>query len=104
MVLIQLLLPTRTSETDNTLKPLIETRQELTERFNGPTAYVRTPATDFGAASNSRPEKGSVALVEVVTDSFDREWWRAYARTLAERFTPGDVRWRALRLDVPDEA
>lgn len=104
MVLIQLLLPTRTSDTDGPLRPLAETRQELMDRFNGPGAYVRGPAENSNAAQNGQLETDGDAIVEVVTETFDREWWRAYARTLAERFNSGQVRWRAVPIELSDEA
>jgi hypothetical protein len=43
MVLIQLLLPTSGTGADG-LAPLAETRRELADRFNGLTAYLRSPA------------------------------------------------------------
>ncbi len=101
MFLIQLLLPTRQSET-GALKPLIETRQELSERFKGPHAYVRAAAADVPADA-SQDHADGIAMVEVVTDAFDREWWRAYARTLAERFTTDRVRWRAVPIEAGGE-
>ena len=103
MVLIQLLLPTRTSDAGRSLRPLAETRQELTDRFNGPGAYVRRSANDPDGADNGQRETDGDAIVEVVTETFDREWWRAYARTLAERFNPGQVRWRAVPIELSDE-
>ena len=45
MVLIQLLLPTSGAAGGDSLAPLAETRRELAERFNGLTAYLRSPAT-----------------------------------------------------------
>jgi len=74
------------------------------DRFNGPGAYVRGPAENSDAAQNGQSETDGDVIVEVLTETFDREWWRAYARTLAERFNPGQVRWRAVPIDLSDEA
>ena len=41
--------------------------------------------------------------VEVVTDSFDRSWWRTYAATLAERFGQESIHVRAVPVDMLDE-
>lgn len=101
MVLIQLLLPVRTSEAGRL--PIAQTTQELTERFSGPTAYVRSPGHRMSADADGHSRPSDTAVVEVVTESFDREWWRAYARALAERFNPGDVRWRAVPFEMSDE-
>lgn len=35
-------------------------------------------------------------MVEVVTETFDRAWWRAYAATLARRFGQESIHIRAL--------
>ena len=101
--LIQLLLPTSQTET-GALRPLTETRQELSERFNGPNAYVRGSANDPDAPAAGHLKTDGDAMVEVVTETFDRDWWRAYARTLAARFNPGEVRLRTVPIELPDEA
>ena len=101
--LIQLLLPTSQTET-GALRPLTETRQELSERFNGPTAYVRGSTDDPDAPGAGHHTTDGDAMVEVVTETFDRDWWRAYARTLAARFNPGEVRLRTVPIELPDEA
>ena len=48
MVLIQLLLPTTGVARADGVAPLAQTRRELAERFNGLTAYLRSPARDRG--------------------------------------------------------
>ena len=42
-------------------------------------------------------------MVEVVTDTFDRAWWRAYSATLAERFRQERIHLRALPVEMRDE-
>ena len=44
MVLIQLLLPVKGATRADRLAPLAETRRELANRFDGVTAYLRSPA------------------------------------------------------------
>lgn len=97
MVLIQLLLPV-TSHAGDSLRSsrLTTTRAELTARFKGVTAYVRSPAKGLWTAADGRTEEDDVIMVEVVTDLFDRAWWRAYAATLAERFGQEEIHIRAL--------
>ena len=86
MVLIQLLLPTNVAGPADGLVPLAETRRELAERFHGLTAYLRSPAKGSWTAPDGHTQQDDVVMVEVVTDTFDRGWWRRYAVTLAERF------------------
>ena len=51
MVLIQLLLPTSGAAGADGLASLAETRRELAERFNGLTAYLRSPAKGLWTAA-----------------------------------------------------
>jgi hypothetical protein len=102
MVLIQLLLPTGTSG-DSAVTALAETRRELVDRFKGVTAYVRSPAKGLWTAPDGQTEADDVVMVEVVTDTFDRSWWRTYSATLAQRFAQDTIHVRALPVEMPDE-
>lgn len=103
MVLVQLLLPMNGAAGSDRLLPLAQTRRELTERFNGLTAYVRSPAKGWWTAPDGQTEQDDVVMVEVVTDTFERTWWRAYATTLAERFGQDSIHVRALAVEMLDE-
>ena len=104
MVLIQLLLPTSGAAGADGLAPLAETRGELAARFNGLTAYLRSPAKGLWTAPDGHTEQDDVVMVEVVTDTFDRAWWRSYAATLAQRFCQDSIHVRAVPIDMLDEA
>jgi hypothetical protein len=45
-------------------------------------------------------------MVEVVTDTFDRAWWRSYTTVLAKRFAQDMIHVRALDIQMldPEEA
>jgi len=86
MVLIQVLLPTNEGTDADGVAPLVRTRRELAERFSGLTAYVRSPAKGLWTAADGHTEQDDVVMVEVVTDTFDRAWWRTYVAMLAARF------------------
>jgi hypothetical protein len=106
VVLIQLLLPT-TFPTGTTSQDaataLSDTRRELTEKFDGLTAYVRSPARGTWNAPDGHVEQDDVVMVEVVTDAFDRVWWRSYATRLAARFDQKSIHVRALPVEMLDE-
>ena len=70
------------------LAPLAQTRRELADRFSGLTAYLRSPAKGSWTAPDGHTEQDDVVMVEIVTETFDRAWWRTYAATLAARFRP----------------
>jgi hypothetical protein len=86
MVLIQLLLPAPGASGSDAMTPLADTRRELADRFKGVTAYVPSPAKGLWTAPDGHTEADDVVMVEVVTDNFDRAWWRNYATALARRF------------------
>jgi hypothetical protein len=102
MVLIQLLLPASGEADGDCLEPLAQTRRELADRFTGITAYVRSPAKGLWTAPDGGIEHDDVVMVEVVTDAFDRAWWRTYAATLAKRFRQESIHLRALPVELLD--
>ena len=59
MVLIQLLLPINGTAGVEGLAPLATTRRELAHRFNGLTAYLRSPAKGLWTAPDARHPSGS---------------------------------------------
>ena len=79
---------------------LTETRRELLERFTGVTAYVRSPAKGLWKAPDGRTEADDVVMVEVVVETFDREWWLTYASMLAERFRQESIHVRAMPVEL----
>ena len=103
MVLIQLLLPTTGAGGSSANRLLADTRRELAEKFTGVTAYVRSPAMGLWTAPDGHTEADDVVMVEVVTQTFDRQWWRTYAAVLAERFSQDTIHVRALPVEVADE-
>ena len=100
MVLIQLLLPVAPHATADDWTPLVETYRELADRFDGLTAYVRSPAKGLWTAPDGSQEADDVVMVEVVTDQFDRQWWRSYTATLAGRFHQEEIHVRAMPVEL----
>ena len=106
MVLIQLLLPTTTpeaAEMPDAMAALADTRRELADAFDGLTAYLRSPATGLWTAPDGHEEQDSIVMVEVVTETFDRTWWRCYATRLARRFGQDQIHIRALAIQTLDQ-
>jgi hypothetical protein len=103
VVLIQLLLPiVRVAEPNQLHTPLRQTREELAARFNGLTAYVRSPAKGVWTAPDGHTEQDDVVMMEIVTETFDRAWWRTYAATLAARFQQDTIHLRAVPIEMLD--
>ena len=61
------------------------------------------PRRDSATAQDGHTESDDVVMVEVVTDTFDRAWWRTYSATLAQRFAQDTIHVRALPIEMPDE-
>lgn len=100
MVLIQLLLPLTPTATRDSIAL---TQRELAEKFSGLTAYLRSPARGLWTAPDGDVEHDDVVMVEVVTEVFDRLWWRRYAATLRARFLQDSIHIRALPVHMLDE-
>ena len=103
MVLIQVLLPAAGVAGADGMAPLAQTRRELAARFKGLTAYLRAPAKGSWTAPDGHIEQDDVVMVEIVTETFDRAWWRTYAATLATRFDQESIHVRAVPVDMLDE-
>ena len=93
-MLIQILLPV-TSAPDNHAA-ITQTRTELMQRYEGVTAYLRSPAKGAWVAPDGTEQHDDVIMVEVLIERFDPTEWRGYARTLAARFGEEEIHLRAL--------
>jgi hypothetical protein len=100
MHLVQILLPLR----DNEGRPFPRAEfdhinRELTDRFGGVTAFLRSPATGAWRADDDEVAHDDVAIVEVMDESLDRPWWTAYRRELERRFRQDEVVVRANEIE-----
>jgi hypothetical protein len=101
MFLIQILLPISLPDPSvSVTTALADTRRELTEKFNGSTAYLRAPAKGLWTAPDGEVEQDEVVMVEVVIESLDRAWWRTYAGLLATRFRQQVIHVRVLPIEL----
>ena len=94
---VQLLLPLR----DNDGAPFeaavfTRIRTALTERFGGVTAYSRAPAQGAWKEDSGGVVRDDVVIYEVVVDTLDEEWWRAYGAELRRIFRQEEMMIRAV--------
>ena len=75
-------------------------RRELTDTFGGTTAYMRAPAEGTWEDPDGHVHHDDVIVVEVMTETLDRPWWRQYASELTRRFEQEAVVVRALPYDA----
>ncbi len=96
MHLIQILLPLY----DNAGAPFPRTHydqvaSELTKAFGGLTAYTRAPAEGLWREGGAGTQRDEIVVYEVMTDSLDAGWWRAYRERLEARFAQDELVVRA---------
>jgi len=100
MYLVQLLLPLY----DNAGRRVpherfAQVRDELTERFGGVTAYLRSPAQGTWKAGSGDVDRDEVVMCEVMVDALERAWWSEYRATLEQRFGQQELVVRASALE-----
>ena len=102
VVLIQILLPAPGTAPTVSAEDYARTRAELLETFSGVTAYLRSPGQGNWIAPSGRADQDDIVMVEVVTETFNREWWRRYARILTRRFHQDTIHLRAIPIELLD--
>lgn len=100
MYLIQMLLPLR----DNANVPFPGEiydviRRELTDRFGGVTAFLRSPAKGFWQKDDGAVNQDDVVIVEVMAEQLDRRWWHNYRQELERRLRQEEVVVRASQVE-----
>jgi hypothetical protein len=87
MYLIQLLLPLHNNEKEPFPARHFDTvREELTDRFGGVTAFVRTPAVGLWKDSNEDVSRDDMVMFEVMSAELDKDWWISYRLRLQQKF------------------
>jgi hypothetical protein len=74
-------------------------RNELTERFGGVTAYLRSPAEGLWKETDGDVARDDVVIYEVMTKELDRAEWKRYGEELAERFRQEEMMIRAISIE-----
>jgi hypothetical protein len=75
-----------------------EVRRELTDRFGGVTAYVRSPAAGAWRRDDGTVDRDEMMMIEVMVKSLDPFWWAEYRTTLEQRFKQDAIVARAIRM------
>jgi hypothetical protein len=97
--LVEFLLPT--FDNDGRRFPRREfevVRRELTDKFGGVTAFVKSPAVGLWA-DDGQVRRDELAVFEVMTETLDRDWWKDYREQLERRFGQDEIVMRALTFD-----
>lgn len=94
--LVQIVLPLVTGTGTGLDKDLFEDLlRELTDRFGGATGFKQSPGRGHWD-SGKQIERDSVALVEVVTNGLDEEYFRKLKTRLENELSQDEIMIRAL--------
>ena len=74
-------------------------RDELTERFGGVTAFLRSPAQGTWKEESGEVDRDEVVMCEVVVEALDRRWWDSYRQRLEADFGQREVMIRAIEAE-----
>jgi hypothetical protein len=87
MFLVQILLPSYDNERRLFAKSDYDAiAAELTERFGGLTAYTRSPAEGHWKKDDRALSRDEIVVLEIMCETLDEDWWRAYRRRLESDF------------------
>jgi hypothetical protein len=100
MYLVQLLLPLYGNSGQRFPNArLREVADELTDRYGGATAYLRSPAEGSWREGSGAVDKDEVVMFEVMVDHLDRDWWSRYRAALEIRFAQDELVVRATAME-----
>ena len=97
MVLVQLLLPIYDNDGNRFPRLQFEhVRRQLTDRFGGVTAYLRSPASGLWKEGDGTVVKDDIVMYEVMAERLEREWWTTFREQLCRDFRQQELVVRAL--------
>jgi hypothetical protein len=98
MYLIELLLPLYDNHGRRFAESChAEVRQTLIEKFGGMTAFARAPAEGAEQAHGGE-RRDDLIVLEVMTETLDELWWKAYRKSLEATFRQDRIIGRAVRV------
>lgn len=102
MNLVQLLLPLYDNEGTKQPEDLFRrVRAELTERFGGLTEHTRAPARgSWQDGATGRTNLDDIVVLEVMSETIDRAWWRGYRRALEAAFRQKEMIIRVQSIEL----
>lgn len=76
-----------------------EVRNVLIKEFSGLTAYTRAPAEGLWEREAGAVDRDSLIILEVVADSIERAWWKAFRERLERLFQQQSILIRAVPIE-----
>ena len=101
MFVVELFLPLETSKGEPVPAAAFDRiKAELTERFGGVTAFLRSPAEGAWKPSGGHVVHDRVAIFEVMVDDVDTAWWHRYREALEREFDQQQILARLYQVTV----
>jgi hypothetical protein len=99
--LVEFLLPVSDNQGAHFPKEELDrVRSELTERFGGVTAFMRSPAVGLWEDESGATRRDDLVTFEVMAETLDRDWWRDYREQLRQRFRQQEIVMRASEFEL----
>jgi hypothetical protein len=96
--LIEILLPKQTGDKRPVSKDWFDGfLKELTEEFGGATSFLRSPGQGLWQ-SGGGTEEDSIAVIEVMAQGLDREYWEALRKRLERELSQQEIVIRAYEI------
>jgi hypothetical protein len=99
MYLVQILLPLNDGEGRIPADVFERLAHELTEKFGGVTSFTRSPAEGRWKSGQST-ERDDIAVIEVMAETVERDYWAVMRRRLEDEFNQDEVIIRYQRTET----
>jgi len=99
LFLVEILLPrAHESGDDFEAADFVTVQRELTAKFGGVTAFLRSSAQGLWQAADGEVVRDEIAVFEVMVEQIDEGWWTQYRRELERRFRQDQVVIRSIQI------
>jgi hypothetical protein len=100
MHLLQLLLPLADNHGERFPRLLFDEVERELIQFGGFTAYPRAPASGLWVSPSEQVKQDEMVVYEVMSETLDLAWWKAYRAKLEERFSQDSLVIRATVVEL----
>ena len=99
MHLVQILLPVCDNDGGEYPPEMFETvAGDLTARFGGLTSFMRSPA-EGRWAQGGKTDYDEIIVLEVMTGTFDHDWWKAFRANLEAQLRQKEIVIRVQQIE-----
>ena len=101
MELIQIFLPLRDNGgTAFSFQQFEQVKERLVKEFGGVTAFLNSPGEGLWRESPKHFVKDDVVTFEVMSETWDRDWWKEYKEELEKAFGQEEIVIRKMQIEI----